>query len=117
MGEGQNVHLNQSCRKFDEMPKSAKKIISLFGWWEGGGVCVKMLIWTKGAVNLMKCLNPLKIFFTVWPMGGGQNVHLHHLKLCQENFLSIKGQVEFKGGGYAMPDHPTTTPKFDKKMF
>ena len=36
---GQNIYLNQSFRKFDEMPKSTKKkknFFSLFGqWWEG----------------------------------------------------------------------------------
>ena len=33
----QNVHLNQSYRKFDEMPKSTKQFFSLFGQWGGGG--------------------------------------------------------------------------------
>ena len=80
MGRGcQNGHLNQSCRKFDEMPKSTKIIFSLFGWWRGWGV--KMFTWTKVAGNLMKCLNPLKNFHCLangdgfgW---GGQNVHLN----------------------------------------
>ena len=32
----QIVHMNQSCRKFDEMPKSTKNFFSLFGQWGGG---------------------------------------------------------------------------------
>ena len=33
----QNVHLNQSCRKFDEMPKSIK-ILSFHYLANGGGM-------------------------------------------------------------------------------
>ena len=36
-GRGQNVHLNQSCGKFDEMPKSTKKNSLFVGQWVGGG--------------------------------------------------------------------------------
>ena len=34
---GQNVHLNQSYRKVDEMPKSTEQFFSLFGQWGGVG--------------------------------------------------------------------------------
>ena len=74
-GVGQNVHLNQSCRKFDEMPESTK---NFFHYLADGGGGVKMFTWTKVAGNLMKCLNPLKNFshcLDWW--GGGQNVHLN----------------------------------------
>ena len=85
---GQNVHLNQSCRKFDEnaygMPKSTKKIFSLFGQW---GV-------------------------RVWHARPPHAYH-HHLKLWQENFLSPKSQVDFGGGGgggYGMQEHQPLPP-------
>ena len=96
------------------MPKSTKKCFSLFGQWGR----IKMFTWTKVAGNLMKCLNPLHFFFTVWLMGGGV-LHArpplphHHLKLWQENFLSPKSQVDFwggGGGGYGMPDQSPTPP-------
>ena len=73
----QNVHLNQSCRKFDEMPKSTKKFFFTVWLMGGGGGGVKMFTWTKVAGNLMKCLNPLKTFHCLADGGGSQNVHLN----------------------------------------
>ena len=71
----QNVHLNQSCRKFDEMPKSTKKKKKQkktkkkqIHCWRAGGV--KMFTWTKVAGNLMKCLNPLRFFFSLFGRWG-----------------------------------------------
>ena len=52
-----------------EMLKSTKNV-SLFGQlW--GEEWVKMFTLTKVTENLMKCLNPLKFFFNVWPMRRG----------------------------------------------
>ena len=79
-GEGcQNVHLNQSCGKFDKMPKSTKKkkekkkkrkIIFFTVWPMGRGLggrgCQNVHLNQKLLGNLMKCLNPLKIFFELF---------------------------------------------------
>ena len=49
------MHLNQSCSKFDEMPKSTKYFFTLWHIEEGGWVVegVKMCTWTKVAGNLL----------------------------------------------------------------
>ena len=93
---GQNVHLNQSCRKFDEMPKSTKNFFTVWprggcvhlnqSW--GGGMGGEMFTWTKVCRKFDEMPKSTKIyFFHCLANGGGgcQNVHLN-LKLTG-NFL------------------------------
>ena len=115
----QNMHLNQSCRKFDEMPRSTKFFSSsLFGWWGGGGV--KYAPETNVAANLMKCLNPLKKCPpAVWLIGGCQNMHLNQScrkfyempKSTKKHFFTVWPMV---GWVWYASTPLTTTSKFDK---
>ena len=80
----QNVHLNQSLRKFDEIPKSTKTSFSLFGQWDRG-----FGWWGCQNVHLNQSCNKFdempkstkKIFFTVWPIVEGGWV-VEGVKMC-----------------------------------
>ena len=56
-GGGQNVHLNQCCRKFDEIPKSTKHFF--FTVWPMVGQNVHL---NQSCRKLEKCRNLLKMF-------------------------------------------------------
>ena len=70
---GQNVYLNQSCRKFDEMPKSTKYLFHCPGQVGesrlGGRGCQTVHLNQSCRKFDEMHLIHLKYFVTVWSMG------------------------------------------------